>query len=199
MTGVQTCALPISRDHAEPRPSCHRDCTHGAGGGRGGWKPSARGSSPTPYARRPSLGAGSPARQRCLSRRARAAAAARRWICASHPASSALPDTFLRSPTPGTRAGRPAGRSGAPRPQGSRAEPAGAPRPPPAHPRPARHLRGGVPAAAPPQVARAPARRRPGAPGKARSRHLDELDGERRLAHAEIGRASCRERVSSPV
>lgn len=89
-------------DHAEPRPSCHRDCTHGAGGGRGGWKPSARGSSPTPYARRPSLGAGSPARQRCLSRRARAAAAARRWICASHPASSALPDTFLRSPTPGT-------------------------------------------------------------------------------------------------
>lgn len=105
-------------DHAEP--SCHRDRTHGAGGGPGGWKPRARGSSPTPYAPRPGLTAGSSARRRCFSLRARAAAGAIRWICASHPANSALPDTFLRSPTPGTpswaprqaRAGRPDCRTG---------------------------------------------------------------------------------------
>lgn len=58
--------------------------------------------------------------------------------------------------------GAPAGKSWTPRPQNRRAEPTRAPQT-----RPARRLRGGVPAAAPPQVAGAPARRRrPGALGR---------------------------------
>lgn len=111
------------------------------------------------------LRAGSPARRRCLSERARAPAGAIRWIGASHPPSSALPATFLRSPTPGTQRGTLGGqRSAALQPLGKRAEPAACP--PLARPGPARRLRGGVAAAAPPQVARVPARRRPGAPGR---------------------------------
>lgn len=51
-------AAPALRERRSPettrscaRPSCHRDRTDGAAGGRGGWKPRAQGSSPTLDAR----------------------------------------------------------------------------------------------------------------------------------------------------
>lgn len=55
------------------------------------------------------LGAGSSAPPRGFNPRAPALTAAIRWNCASHPASSALPATFLRSPSPRTPRRAPGG------------------------------------------------------------------------------------------
>lgn len=57
----------------------------------------------------PALGAGSPAPPGGCSPRAPAPTAAIRWNCASHPGSSALRATFLRSPSPRTPRRAPGG------------------------------------------------------------------------------------------
>lgn len=149
-------------DHAQPRPSCHRDRTDGSGGGRGDWKPTATGWSPTPDAPSPGRGAGSPAPRRSLL--------GGLGPDRSDKVDRRFPPCQLRPPghipeKPDSRdAEQGAGQAGARR-HGRRAGEQSRARTP-TRPRPARRLRGGVAAAAPPQVARAPARRRPGAPGR---------------------------------